>query len=55
MELDENGYPQPTGRFETLAADTLIMALGQETESAFMRTLPGVEFAGDGSVRSRSH
>lgn len=51
MELDDSGYPQPTGRFETLAADTLIMALGQETESAFMRTLPGVEFDGDGSVR----
>ncbi|AEV70681.1 NADPH-dependent glutamate synthase beta chain-like oxidoreductase [Mycolicibacterium rhodesiae NBB3] len=51
MELDESGYPQPTGRFETLAADTLIMALGQETESAFMRTLPGVEFDADGSVR----
>ncbi|MDI9918477.1 NAD(P)-binding protein [Rhodococcus sp. IEGM 1379] len=51
MELDESGYPQPTGRFETLAADTLIMALGQETESAFMRTLPGVEFNSDGSVR----
>ncbi len=51
MELDESGYPRPTGRFETLAADTLIMALGQETESAFMRTLPGVEFDDDGSVR----
>jgi NADPH-dependent glutamate synthase beta subunit-like oxidoreductase len=51
MELDDSGYPQPTGRFETLAADTLIMALGQETESAFMRTLPGVEFDGDGRVR----
>jgi NADPH-dependent glutamate synthase beta subunit-like oxidoreductase len=51
MELDDSGYPQPTGRFETLAADTLIMALGQETESAFMRTLPGVEFDDDGRVR----
>lgn len=51
MELDEAGRPRPTGRFETLAADTLIMALGQETESAFMRTLPGVEFERDGSVR----
>ena len=51
MELDESGYPRPTGRFETLAADTLIMALGQETESAFMRPLPGVEFDRDGSVR----
>lgn len=51
MELDESGHPRPTGRFETLSADTLIMALGQETESAFMRTLPGVEFDADGSVR----
>ena len=53
MELDDSGYPRPTGRFETLAADTLIMAIGQETESAFMRTLPGVEFDADGSVASR--
>jgi NADPH-dependent glutamate synthase beta subunit-like oxidoreductase len=51
MELDESGRPMPTGRFETLATDTVIMALGQETESAFMRTLPGVEFDRDGSVR----
>jgi NADPH-dependent glutamate synthase beta subunit-like oxidoreductase len=51
MRLDESGRPLPTGQFETLAADTVIMALGQETESAFMRTLPGVEFDRDGSVR----
>ena len=37
MELDESGYPQPTGRFETLAADTVILALGQETDTAFLR------------------
>ena len=30
MELDETGFPQPTGRFETLAADTVILALGQD-------------------------
>ena len=44
MELDENGFPQPTGRFETLAADTVILALGQETDTAFLRQVPGVEF-----------
>ncbi|HEY5116368.1 MAG TPA: NAD(P)-binding protein, partial [Nakamurella sp.] len=42
MELDADGFPQPTGRFETLAADTVIMAVGQVTESAFLHTLPGV-------------
>jgi NADPH-dependent glutamate synthase beta subunit-like oxidoreductase len=51
MELDESGFPQPTGRFETLAADTVILALGQETDSAFMRALPGVEFDRDGTVQ----
>jgi len=54
MELDESGHPCPTGQFEMLAADTVIMALGQKTESAFMRTLPGVEFDDDGSVRVSS-
>ena len=54
MDLDESGRPMPTGQFETLAADTVIMALGQKTESAFMRSLPGVEFDDDGSVRVSS-
>ncbi|HEX6664544.1 MAG TPA: NAD(P)-binding protein [Gaiellaceae bacterium] len=51
MELDESGYPQPTGRFETLAADTVILALGQESDTAFLRRVPGVEFERDGSVQ----
>jgi NADPH-dependent glutamate synthase beta subunit-like oxidoreductase len=51
MELDESGFPRGTGKLETLAADTLILALGQETESAFMRNLPGVEFGRDGTVQ----
>ena len=51
MELDENGFPQPTGRFETLAADTVILALGQETDTAFLRQVPGVEFGRDGTVQ----
>jgi NADPH-dependent glutamate synthase beta subunit-like oxidoreductase len=55
MELDDSGWPQPTGRFETLAADSVILALGQETDTAFLRSLPGVEFERDGTVRvSRS-
>ncbi len=51
MELDDSGYPQPTGRFETLAADTVIMALGQETDTAFLRAVPGVQFDNDGTVQ----
>ncbi len=50
MELDESGFPRPTGRFEELAADTIILAVGQETDSTFLRTVPGVEFTSDGTV-----
>ncbi len=51
MELDDHGFPRPTGRFETLAADTVILALGQEADTAFLRQVPGVEFTPDGTVR----
>src|ERR1700684_775205 len=51
MELDDSGFPQPTGRFETLAADTVILALGQDTDTAFLRPVPGVEFDRDGTVQ----
>jgi len=50
MELDENGRPQPTGRYETLEADALIMAVGQETDTGFLREVPGIEFKSDGTV-----
>jgi NADPH-dependent glutamate synthase beta subunit-like oxidoreductase len=51
MELDDSGFPQPTGRFETLAADTVILALGQDTDTGFLRPVPGVEFQRDGTVQ----
>jgi NADPH-dependent glutamate synthase beta subunit-like oxidoreductase len=50
MELDASGYPQPTGRLETLAADTVILALGQESDTAFLKALDGVQVARDGVV-----
>jgi len=50
MELDENGWPQPTGRFETLEADALILALGQDTDTGFLEKVPGIEFQKDHTV-----
>ncbi|MDE2183245.1 MAG: NAD(P)-binding protein [Alphaproteobacteria bacterium] len=38
MELDRNGFPQPTGAFETLDADTVILALGQDVDSSLPRS-----------------
>jgi formate dehydrogenase beta subunit len=50
MELDDNGKPQPTGKFETLEADSLILALGQDTDTAFLEKVPGVQFEWDHTV-----
>ena len=47
MELDENGRAVGTGRFEKLQADTVILALGQETDSDFLRRIPGIAFDHD--------
>ncbi len=50
MRIDENGRPVPTGEIETLEADSLIMALGQRTDTEFLRHVPGLEFQSDGTV-----
>ena len=50
MELDKDGRPHPTGEVETLTADAVVLALGQETDSSFLRRVPGIAFANDGAV-----
>jgi formate dehydrogenase beta subunit len=50
MALDAKGFPQPTGTFETLEADSLVLALGQETDTRFLQSLPGIERRADGTV-----
>lgn len=47
MELDAAGRAVGTGEVETLQADTLIMAIGQETDSNFLRRIPGLGFEND--------
>lgn len=51
MELDGQGKPRSTGKFETLHADALVLALGQETESSFLRGIPLIDIDGDGTVK----
>ncbi|MDD7384180.1 MAG: NAD(P)-binding protein [Actinomycetaceae bacterium] len=43
MELDENGYPQPTGEYETLAADDVVMAVGQVSDLGLLNGVDGIE------------
>ncbi|HMR12529.1 MAG TPA: NAD(P)-binding protein, partial [Arachnia sp.] len=47
MELDENGKAVGTGRYEKLAADTVILALGQRADTDFLHAIPGMSFHDD--------
>jgi 2-oxoacid:acceptor oxidoreductase delta subunit (pyruvate/2-ketoisovalerate family) len=50
MELDETGFPQPTGQLEELEADSLVLALGQDTDLSLLDDVPGLEVR-DGVVK----
>ena len=42
MELDAQGNPQPTGEFETLQADSVVLALGQDVDLSLLDGVPGL-------------
>ena len=46
MELDDKGFPQPTGEFETLEADSLVLALGQDVDLSLLDGVPGLDAQG---------
>ena len=50
MALDANGFPQPTGEFETIEADSLVLALGQDVDLGLLQGVPGLEVK-DGVVQ----
>jgi len=50
MELDDSGFPQPTGEFETIEADSLVLALGQDVDLSLLEGVPGLEIK-DGVVQ----
>ena len=50
MTLDESGLPRPTGEFETLEADSLVLALGQDVDLSLLDRVPDLQLA-DGVVQ----
>jgi 2-oxoacid:acceptor oxidoreductase delta subunit (pyruvate/2-ketoisovalerate family) len=46
MELDDNGFPQPTGEIEELRADSVVLALGQEADLSLLGGIPEITVAG---------
>lgn len=55
MELDESGRPRPTGRFETLDTDSVVLALGQRIEGALLASYPRITPNRDGTVPIDDH
>lgn len=50
MVLDDKGVPQPTGELETLQADSLVLALGQDVDLSLLKGVPGLVLS-DGVVQ----
>ncbi|MCX6428088.1 MAG: NAD(P)-binding protein [Actinobacteria bacterium] len=50
MALDANGFPQPTGEFEELEADSLVLALGQEVDLSLLSNMTDLQIV-DGTVQ----
>ena len=50
MVLDAEGKPQPTGEFETLDSDSLVLALGQDVDMSLLAGVRGL-MAADGVVQ----
>lgn len=45
-----DGKAIPTGEYETLEADSLILALGQEADTDFLKNIEGITFKEDGTT-----
>jgi NADPH-dependent glutamate synthase beta subunit-like oxidoreductase len=54
MTLDDKGMAQPTGEFETLEADSVVLALGQDVDLSLLDGVPGLEIE-QGVVKVDAH
>ena len=54
MVLDDTNRPRPTGRFESVAVDSVVLAVGQLIETQLLENVPGVTVIG-GAVQVDEH
>jgi len=57
MRAADERWPEPTGEFESIEADVIVQAIGQDIDVGFLRNLSGVEIEGgivqiDGTMRT---
>lgn len=50
MEFNEQNKLYATGKFEQINTDMLIVAIGQDPETAFLRQIPNINFKEDGTI-----
>ena len=43
MELDADGFPQATGEYETMPADSVVLALGQDLDTQVLESVPDLQ------------
>lgn len=43
MELDADGFPQPTGEFESMPADSVVLALGQDVDTTVLENIEDLQ------------
>jgi len=49
MAVEKNKTLVGTGEYETLEADSLLLALGQDADTGFLRSIPDISFKDDGT------
>lgn len=50
MKLDENGKPQPTGEFEEMPADAVVLAIGQNVDRGPLEKMEGLKTEWDSVI-----
>ena len=51
LALGPDGRPHPTGEQETLAADSVVLAIGQTVDTSVLGAIPGVRLGPDGVLQ----
>lgn len=55
MELNAEGWPVATGDIEIIQADTIILAIGLNVDTKFLRKIEGIKFKSDDCVLVDEH
>lgn len=55
MDIGADGKARGTGKYETLEADAVVLAVGQDVDTRFLKGVPGLRMESDGTVDVDAH